>query len=276
MRPLHRKLTFQLTPLLDLLLIVIFAQYLEVAHTTQEQVDAVRARAEQQVSSLQQEHEQAVSRSESAEQEKTRLQAELGELQKDFDKQIRELTEALKNALKREEQVGDIVAELFQVPENLVSEALEPDRVNERIRSPEEVRKLRAAFRELAAKRGREVVKHLLTYEELRKRCDIWELYIEEDGSVLFHTGNNTFSFRADSPEAFADIMFQRYKSVPQPKSLVIMLLSYADARAGPRHAALNGLPLAAAQMRSDAGGRSRFEYAVLGFNPTPPAFLNQ
>ena len=43
----RKKLTFQLTPLLDLLLIVIFAQYMEVQHTSAQAEQEIERRADE-------------------------------------------------------------------------------------------------------------------------------------------------------------------------------------------------------------------------------------
>jgi hypothetical protein len=64
----------------------------------------------------------------------------------------------------------------------------------------------------------------------------------------------------------FEEDLFRKYKSLPQSKDLVILLLS-VDRRSErqfvqPVRAAL---PRVVDRMRADAGGRTRFEYADLG-----------
>ena len=76
--------------------------------------------------------------------------------------------------------------------------------------------------------------------------------------------------FRARTAEEFADKLYAAYKSLPQPKSLVVIMLSWGDARADVREAALRALPIVTERMRQNAGGFIRFEYAVLGFQPAP------
>jgi hypothetical protein len=66
--------------------------------------------------------------------------------------------------------------------------------------------------------------------------------------------------------------MFERYRTLPQPKSLVIVVLSYGNVRAAAYEAALTGLPTVIEKMQADAAGRTRFEYAVLGYDPQRPA----
>ena len=267
---LPRKLTFQLTPLLDLLLIVIFAQYLDVQETAQQHQAEIQQQADAEATALRVERERDAAQLSAAESRLEELQVDSAKLQQLLQKRELELSREIHLALQREEQVGNLVAELFQVPQELVKQALKPRNPTNPIRSQQEIEKLQQAFRKLSRKRGREVIKHLLTFEELRKRCDIWELYVAENGLILFSSDKHTHEFRAESAQDFATRIFERYKSLPQPKSLVIILLSWGDAKAAPRQAAIDGLPLAIDRMRADSSGRARFEYAVLGFNPRP------
>ncbi|HAW28849.1 MAG TPA: hypothetical protein DCY03_12135, partial [Planctomycetaceae bacterium] len=81
------------------------------------------------------------------------------------------------------------------------------------------------------------MVKHFLTYDELTKRSDIWELYLTENGVFRLKIGAKSTDFRADTSQDFVDRFYAVYKTVPQPKSLVIILFSYGDARASVRFA---------------------------------------
>lgn len=268
---LPRKLTFQLTPLLDLLLIVIFAQYMEMRETVHVEADDRQA-AEAKLGSLSQQRERELkSLSETRRQLET-FRSEQSELAKALEKRNFELRTALRRALEQQKRVGDLVAELFQVPDELIQQALNPKNLTQPARSPEEIKRLHAAFQELAQKQGRAVLQHLLTYEELRKRCDIWEIYVAEDGLIHCNTGSPGVPFRAETAGHFERVLFQRYKGLPDTKRLVIILFSYGDAKAGPRQAVLDGLPTATARMQADSNGQTRFEYADLGYNPDRPA----
>lgn len=273
-----RRLTFQLTPLLDLLLIVIFAQFLEVKETTatQEQQATVQisdttseleiARAE--LADLQSRTKQAQAELDAARQALTDEQLSGDALRLERDS----LEDALAKASEQRDTIAGLMPELFDLPEETVQELIRT-RTPENVRlTPEQVQRLREEFREFAQKKPGEAVRHLLTFEEMRKRCDIWELYVESSGKTVFSAGERTFEFRAETAAQFQRELFENYKSLPQPKSLVILLLSYGDVKASIYQAAIDGLPRAAEQMRTDQSGRSRFEYAILGFNPTPIA----
>lgn len=272
-----RRLTFQLTPLLDLLLIVIFAQFLDVKETTQ----AKEQRAQTRISDTSAELERV-----RAELESLRLQADTArtELQTAREALIAEqlaadsarleadtLQKELTRAREQRDTVASLMPELFSLPDDAVRDLIRT-RTPENVRlTPEQVQRLRNEFRDFAKQQPGEAVRHLLTFEEMRKRCDIWEIHVDSTGKTVFQAGDRTFEFRADTAQQFQREVFESYKSLPQPKSLVILLLSYGDVKASVYQAAIDGLPRAAEQMREDQSGRSRFEYAILGFSSSPP-----
>jgi hypothetical protein len=243
-------------PLLDLLLIMIFSLYLEVRERSErreEQADRRVAAAEAEV-----------------EKERRTLgteRARLAEREGALEAENEDLRGRVEDVVEQQRRAADLIAELFDVPADLVDEALRP-RPGEAARSAEETERLRQKFRDLAAARGPAVIEHLLTHEELRKRADVWTLRIRANGEIVFSSGDRTQSFRAATAEEFATRLYERYKTLPQPKGIVVLLVSYGDARADVRQAVLAGLPEAVRRLREDSLGRTQFEYAVLGFIP--------
>jgi len=267
-----RKLTFQLTPLLDLLLIVIFAQYMEVQDTSRNQQAELKRAAEAQLAQLR----ESIAAEQSALEQERQILAEQSATREQRVRRLEnrnvELAEALEQTIKHQSSAGDLVAELFQVPEELIQQVLQPGNSAPTPRSPEELDRLKAQFRQLAGQRGRDVIEHLLTFGEIRKRCDIWELYVGEDSVIAFEAAEHRSRFRAESADEFVRKLFERYKSLTQPKSLVVILVSWGDAKRGAVRIVLNGLPMVANQMNADSDGRTRFEYAVFGFHPRTEA----
>ena len=220
----RRKITIQLVPLLDLMLVVLFLQFMELEE---------KSRAE---------------RSAVAEQ---RQEAEL----------------IVERAFDQRDLVGQLAAELFNLPEATIEKLLR-QRFPDDPPDADEIAAMQQEFRKLKGRRGQEVIKHLLTFHEIRKRCDVWELYVSESGITSLKAGDEEGSFRAETPQTFAARLFERYRTLPQPKSLVVVVLSYGDVRASTYEAALTGLPIVIERMQADAAGRTRFEYAVLGYDP--------
>lgn len=303
MKLLRRKLTFQLTPLLDLLLIVIFAQYMEMQSTSaREQAETEREKStfEQKLRQVEDDLAELRRLRDRDRQDRAERQAELAEmrtaaerLRDQLARQKEEFSEELNRALEQRDLVGRLMAELFKVPEELVEKHLKPLAGGEARRSAEEIEKLRKRFQQLSASRDRELVELILKYEELRKWCEIWEVHIDEHGVAAFKLAGRTERIIVRDQEKpppppggldedarltaadFEQRLFEVYKahrqSLSQAKSVVIIFITY-DA-ATPylyRKPAIAGLRDAAERMRRDAGGRPRFEYAVLGIvNPS-------
>jgi len=267
----RRRLHMQLTPLLDLLLIVIFAQYMDVAEreafTLDEASQAIARRDEiaGELSALQIAHQRSADRL-------LQLQALVEQLRsqnRSLNEQVAQSQEDLERAVAQQQLFGDLVSELFDVPQDLVAEALTPPGANAPA-SPEQRQFLEDRFRELSLQNAGRMIRHLLSFEEMRKRTDLWEIHIDETGWISLKVGDEVQGFRARTSEEFADNLYAAYKSLPQPKSLVVIMLSWGDARADVREACIKALPVVTERMRINAGGFIRFEYAILGYQPAP------
>lgn len=233
-----RRIVLQVTSLLDMMLIVVFLQFMEMRETTR----AEAARFQNAQADIEQQREEVAS---------LRAEAEV----------------IADQAFDQRDLVGKLTAELFNLPDDTIARLLKT-RFPEDPPKEDEVAAMQQEFRKLKGRRGQEVVKHLLTFNELRKRCDVWELYVSETGITTLKVGDDEASFRAETAKEFAARLFGQYRALPESKSLVLIVLSYGDVRAGTYEAAINGLPLVIDRMQADAAGHTRFEYAVLGFDP--------
>ena len=168
-----RRFVIQLTPLLDLLIILIFALLLGLRH--QARTEEIRARSvvTDAVPGLSDRSDPVVALVERHRKVERDLEQALSENQRlmsrDEDSQ-RQLSEEVAWAMQQQERFGDLVSELFQVPDETIKKALNTNSIAGEIRSESEIQSLRKKFRELAAKRGEAVVRHLLTFDEMRKR----------------------------------------------------------------------------------------------------------
>ncbi|MCA9076916.1 MAG: hypothetical protein KDA93_17960 [Planctomycetaceae bacterium] len=268
----RRRLTMQLTPLLDLLLIVIFAQFMDVQEREATTVDEAklavekRYQAEAELADLHTSHEQAVG----ALEEAATMVSELRTENRQLTEQSSQLQTEVERAVAQQRLLGELVSQLFNVPDETIAEVLTPSGANQPAASAKQRAFLEEQFRELSMQKAGRMIRHLLSYDEMRKRCDLWELHIDETGWFNLKVGKQERGFRADTPDEFSNRLYAIYKSLPEPKQLVVIMLSYGDARADVREAAIQGLPHVTERMRQDAGGTFRFEYAVLGFQPPP------
>lgn len=253
-----RRMTFQLTPLLDLLLIVIFAQFIEVRDTTsksEELLETQKAEARQKLMA-------------DAEELRRRMDAEFADRMTQVDQKEESL-------LAQHEQAGRILSELFNVPQQTVERLLRIDSRQDKY-TPQQREQLKQTLRNLQKRNGPELLKMLISYGEMQKRCDIWEVHVSGNESLQFAAGDVTKNIRAKTQEEIEDELFKAYKSLPEPRTLVIILFSYGNTNAGARRRAEEALPNALARMRADSGGRNWFEFAILGFAPEGPSLKTE
>lgn len=253
----YRRLTFQLTPLLDLLLIVIFAQYLDIRTNVDRETVRLEGELSTTAAELQQTHAQLAVLTE-------RLQrADAAVRQSDsFQQEVRQLR-------VERDRIGALVRELFDATDPQVAARLRPGTADAPGLSTADIARIRQRFQALGQAKTDEVIDHLVTFEEMRKRCDVWEVYLQDNGLCVLTFGDKRLEFRGETRAQFADRLYEAYKALPQPKSLVIVLMSYGDARFGDRQAAFDAIPDALERMRNDTAGRTRFEYAILGYRVT-------
>ncbi len=240
----RRRIVLQLTPLLDLLLIVIFAQYLEVRQSAAHQQQTARQ--------TQQETEAALHRLQS---DVDRLQAELQTRQRDLkfsqesNRRLTELTERYLTVSKSE-----LDRAMKALVDGIEDSSTEPgDKVSDT--------------------QPQRLLQFLQTYVELRKRNDVWELYLAENGTFTLLATENEHPFRAVDADEFAQRLFELYRENPHPNDSLVILFSYGDARFDDRQIAVRGLELAIERIRQDQGERARVEYSVLGYQPVKPQF---
>ena len=248
-----RKLTFQLASLLDLLLIVMFAQYLEVQTVAQQQTERIEAERQTSAADL-----------EALQHRLTDLQQQLSQ----WEDRQRAVDKAEHSGV---EQLGRLFGELFRIPEATIQKIARQRSQDEAGLSPAEIATLLKEFQSLATARGDQVVDHLLTFVEMRKRFDVWEIYLEKNGALVVTAGSHQKRLQTgviETAEQFSDELFKLYKSFPQTKSVVLILASYGDSEYFRWDAVLKGLPIVAERMRLDSNGTARFEFAALGYRP--------
>lgn len=244
-----RRLTLQLTPLLDLMLIVLFAQYMDIQIVAKQEAD--RIASEQQ----------------SAAEENDELRKQVEE----WETQQRNLD---RSEQRDREKLGQLVRELFQIPESLLMKVIQPRGKNEAGGlSPADIADLKAKFQQLASSTGEQIVDHLLTFNEMRKQFDIWEIYMSDDGELLITVGPDRQVVKTkpiESPEAFVDAVLNVRKRFPPTKATVLILCRYGDCRLMNKLSMIRGLPAISQRLRTDGHGTTVFDYAVLGYRPQP------
>lgn len=243
-----RRMTFQLTPLLDLLLIVIFAQFMELQENSEAQTAelvAIRDHQESQKLVMQQMQERA-----------------------ERDQQN------LEQASRRQQQIGEAIQAAFDLSDDTVKNALENRQNSFFPMTDEESQAFREQFRKLAERDGESVIRFLLNQWEVGKHSEVWEVYIAENGLILFQTASESFEFRNQTEAEVEDVLFRRIQSLPEPKGLVMMLIRYGNTEISRVRRVSEGIERLSKRLFEASQGRTRFEFAVLGYSPVGPSAL--
>jgi len=271
----RRRFTLQLTPLLDLLFIVLYAQYIDLQEITrreiaqeterrhqaelhEEQAAKLRTDALQQLSDLNQKVEQF-------EIEKRRLARELELARAETAKEGQAREELEKLAAKDRTAIGQLVQSVLRINQDAILEAIQgapaPDR-----------QRLRASFEEMSTKSAAAVIHHLRATEELKKRADLWEVYIGDDNTVRVTMVGEAMAenLQVLSPDQLANVIAEAARQRGEPKSLVIILLSWSNADRKTRDLTRQALDDVVTVLKADWPGK-RIEVAPLGYTPVPP-----
>lgn len=216
-----RRTVFQLTPLLDLLLIVIFAQYMDVRHAgaRQEEWFENEAQAVQDEADRTAQIERELRAA--AQDQLDQLLAEIARMREERTSE----TELKNNLLKQREVIGEFLSETLNLPQETVAQLLDETTV----RQNQDVKSLRNLIEALSKQSPGEAVKHVLSYNELLKRCDLWEFTIdwapgEKEYIYRLEAGDRTHEWRSSTILNIETDLVDYIRSLPQPKSIVIIL----------------------------------------------------
>jgi len=294
---LPRKVTFQLTPLLDLLLIVIFAQYLDIREeSAQRRQSADRSSAE------------LAETFERSRQQQHRLENELAETRQQLreqDQTVARLNASLDRAKQQQDRLRkqrDLLARqlatLFGLPDDVLAKMLQPLRDVDRSRRPETTRTIRKRIETLGRQKPHRIVRHVVKFEEMLKRCDIWEVHVDRRNVASLTIAGKSFQFRysvrplkltgdrrkdlreqqryfRELTENFERELYSLYKGLPQPKNIIIVLISKdSNTPEANYDAAKEGIRNTAGRISRDSGARIDVIYTDLGrlpaASPTP------
>ncbi len=245
--PHTRRLAMQLTPLLDLLLIVMFSQYIENRHRNVALQASIAAR-EQEVDVRRQQLEDEV-----AEQKKS-----LDQLAKTYDERFHSI-------INQHHQIGSILAESLNLPGNVMAEVLKL-RTSGSVDDADRLEGASQRLQELMQARGEEVFRFMLRVDEMQKHVTIWEVCVQENGQAFITDSEQSFTADFSSEAELASRLFESSKSFSEPKTLVVVLLTWGDAQAGARRRATDAMPLLMEQLRRDAAGTRWYDFSIVGY----------
>jgi hypothetical protein len=247
---------------MDLLLIIVFAQYLEFHRSS----TVARVQTEQEITATRQSLEDQFDR-------KTR---ELDRVRNDLirdNRQLRQKTDMAvamtQQAKRRQTMTEELLRKLLRIDADLIDAELSPPESVDALRDTE------ATARSIRNADDASLLRFLAGYDELLKRAEVWTIHVSDRGDTEIKAGGSggkSHSFRLEEAsqrsrtEEFVQQMRAAYSQMPQPKGLVVILVSFSPrAIAGNYQPVLDGMPRVIEWLGEDSGGRTRFEYSVIG-----------
>jgi len=256
------SIRFQLTSLMDLLLIIVFAQYMDFKRID----NLTQIRSQEKIAETR----------ESFENEFLKKASELAKTRRrllDENEQLR--AEQMQAVIMAEESnrrhllLETWLRERFQIDPSVMQAELSPPE------SSDTLREAVATAETLQNIDSTELLRFYAGYDELLKRAEVWTLHVSDRGDIELDAGigpERSESFRLEAQtqqtraEEFVRQLRAAYLQLPQPKGLVVILVSYSPrAIAGNFQPVLDGMPEAIESLAKDSEGRTRFEYAVIG-----------
>lgn len=271
----RRRFTLQLAPLLDLLFIVLYAQYIDLQQATSREIEQARVQREQaevakdaaaelrtdalsQLTDLTRKLEQA-------DVEKRRLARELDLARAETAKEGEAREELERLAARDRAVIGSLVQDVLRINRDVINDALQGAPAIDRQR-------LRASFEQMQNQSAAAVIHHLRATEELKKRADLWEIYIGDDNTVRVTLVGEVVgtNLRVTAPDQLTNTLAELARQRGEPKSLVIVLLSWSNADRRTRDGVRKAVDNLVTVMKAEWPGK-RIEVAPLGYTPVPP-----
>lgn len=261
----RKRITFQLTPLLDLLLIVIFAQYMEVQQTAdaeRQQVEQAREEIEQDRLQFEAEYQAKVRELEASADSR---QSETDRLREEYERRTGEL-------LQQHERAGETLANAFNLPVELVSQLAQLRTDG----NPSDAELLSAAAErvgQLLQARGGEFLEFVVRLDEMQKHVTLWEIHLQDNGKAALTDGEQSQVVDFETEDELISGVYEASKSLTEPRTLVIVLLSWGDTQFGLRRRATDAMPRLMERLRTDAAGTRWYDFSLMGFRPAGPVF---
>jgi hypothetical protein len=158
-----------------------------------------------------------------------------------------------------------MVKDVLKINENVIQDALGGA-------PPADRQRLQSSFEMLRAQSPSGIIHHLRATEELKKRADLWEVYIGNDNLLRVTLVNDVMAqgLPVRGADHVSNALAELARQKGEPKSLVIVLLSWSDADRRTRDAVRQGLDNLVTVLKAEWPGK-RIEVAPLGYTPTPP-----
>lgn len=277
----RRRKPPQLTPLLDLLIIVIFAQALalndsvfELAETVEErnvQVGQLREERNRQREERDEYRGRLTELEDELDEYKDReevLIAELEELSEQLDLQedVRERLERAEDLEEEALHILEAVADAFRVPED-VAEAMTAHL------DASEAEQIEARLEELRHADPAEAVRHVRQMEEVKRQVDFWEIHITKSDEIRFASSGITYieNLYYTNREHTLNALRNVFSRLPAPKPLVLIIVTRENCTVAAERAVLAGVEDFARDIRGRPDIHAAVHVSEWGYTESPP-----
>ena len=189
---------------------------------------------------------------------------QLSEDLKNAEKQIRGLEGKSKEVARQAEEELLFVAKAAQ---DMLGVDLGPALKNG---TPTDIDAIKGLLAKLRTADPGAIVQHLRTTREIQKLCSIWDVHLNEDGSVRLRCGDSVRAFRPRDENDFAQQFVETSKEAGEPKSLVVILRTFGDAQLVARECEEKGLERAKVLLRAEWPTK-RFVLSTSHFSAAAP-----
>lgn len=250
----RRRLSLQLTPLLDLMLIVMFSQYIENRNRV--------STAELELKDVEAE---LLRRDEELTRQLAEREASLDELRKSYDLKFQ-------SVLDQHQRAAELLAGALDLPAAAVTEILKL-RTAGRAEEADRLQQASDEIRRQLTEDGQDVFRFFLQVDEMQKHVTVWEVHLQDNGLARVTDGTTSSIVDFQTATEFETEVFETTKKFADPKTLVVVLLTWGDAQGGARQKASDGIPGLLELLRRNAGGTRWFDFSIVGYRPEGPLF---
>ncbi len=228
----RRHIGLMLTPLLDMLIIIIFAQLVEANKTLEEQVtlrreaetlrekaerdsaEATQARADANATAEQM--QEIVARQRAMIDERDAEISRLGTLAATHERVATDMTRAA-------EELGAVFQAQFDVPPELLEQVIEG------IDSEQDAERVREYMEQVSQAKPAQAVRVARQMNELLKRAEFWDVYVDATDVVTFSTPEGVMlgGVQASSEEGIRNELLAAMQRTRDGPRMVITILSY-------------------------------------------------
>ncbi len=254
---------------MDLLLIIVFAQFLDVRQASQQESTSLQTQREQLTLQIARERSEL-----SGIREAMRSQQQELQRQRDRARAARDQALERSDAQLAEIQTAmDLIGDWFTLDGRAITGA---ESTLESVSPDNPINRAVAQAKRLGQGSPDAVIRFLIGHAELLKRAEIWTVHADGNGNIAIEADQRRDSFRLEAntqagrTDEVTDRLFAAYKEFPQPKGLVILLVSFApESVAGVYQPLIDAVPQTLERLRADTP-ETRFEYTVLGATADP------